>query len=244
MEDVRKERPKVDAARELAEQARQFVDNTKALAALDGELQKITAALEALNKRKKERAELVAPDDKAMKAIRKAVKKRDEAQLRIETSLITLEVVPEKSGKLIIVTGEEPGEVKLSPGIPTRVTGSPEVVADLPGVSRLRASGPAGSVEEHRAERAEAERELQKLTKPFGTSDLESLEALLEKSRALDKKISDAENQIETWLSGRTLDEVQRQRSEVQAVQRQDDPGSPRVAAEDPRSFGSQICRR
>jgi DNA repair exonuclease SbcCD ATPase subunit len=218
VEDARKERPKVDAARELAEQARQFVDNTKALTALDGELQKITTALEALDKRKKERAELVAPDDKAMRAIRKAVKKRDEAQLRIETSLITLEVVPEKSGKLIIVTGEEPGEVKLSPGIPTRVTGSPEVVADLPGVSRLRASGPAGSVEEHRVERAEAEREIRKLTKPFGTSDLESLEGLLEKSRALDKKISDAENQIETWLSGRTLDEVQRQRSEVQAV--------------------------
>ncbi len=254
LENVRNERPKVDAARELAEQARQFVDNSKALATLDAELQKIAAALEALNKRKKERAELVAPDDKAMKAIRKAVKKRDEAQLRIETSLITLEVVPEKSGKLIIVTGEEPGEVKLSPGIPTRVTGSPEVVADLPGVSRLRASGPAGSVEEHRAERAEAEREIQKLTKPFETSDVESLEALLEKSRALDKKVSDAENQIETWLSGRTLDEVQRQRSEVQVFrtkmiqdhaewqQKTPDPSALKSAADDARrSFVGKV---
>jgi hypothetical protein len=254
VEDARKERPKVDAARELAEQARQFLDNTKALTALDGELQKITTALEALDRRKKERAELVAPDDKAMRAIRKAVKKRDEAQLRIETSLITLEVVPEKSGKLIIVTGEEPGEVKLSPGIPTRVTGSPEVVADLPGVSRLRASGPAGSVEEHRAERAEAEREIQNLTKPFGTSDVESLEALLEKSRALDKKIGDAENQIETWLSGRTLDDLQRQRSEVQAVsakmiqdhpewqQKPPDPSALRSASDDARrSFVGRV---
>ncbi len=146
------------------------------------------------------------------------MKKRDEAQLRIEASLITLEIVPEKGGKLIVVAGEQPGEVDLSPGVPARVTGSPEVVADLPGVSRLRASGPAGSVEEHRAERAEAERELKRLTEPFGTSDIESLEALLEKSRALDKKIAEAETQIETWLSGRTLDEIQRQRSEVQAV--------------------------
>jgi DNA repair exonuclease SbcCD ATPase subunit len=218
LENVRNERPKVDAARELAEQARQFVENAKALAALDTEIRKITAALEALDRRKKEWAELAAPDDKAMKAIRKAAKKRDEAQLLIEASLITLEVVPEKSGKLIIVTGEKPGELKLSPGVPARVTGSPEVVADLPGVSRLRASGPTGSVEEHRAARAEAERELQRLTKPFGTSELESLEVQLEKSRALDKKVGDAENQIETWLAGRTLDEMQRQRSEIQTI--------------------------
>jgi hypothetical protein len=218
LEDARKERPKVDAARELAEQARQFVENTTVLAALDAELQKITAALEALDQRKKERAEQLAPDDNAMRAIRRAVKKRDEAQLLIKASLITLEVVPEKGGKLVVVAGEEPGEVHLSAGVPTRVSGSPEVVADLPGISRLRASGPAGSVEEHRAERAEAERELQRLTQSFGTSDVESLEALVEKRRALDRRIAAAETQIETWLSGRTLDEIQRQRSEVQAV--------------------------
>jgi len=219
LEDVRKERPEIDAARALAEQARQFVDNTRALADLDGILRKIATAQEVLDRRKKERAELVAPDGKTLKAIRDATRKRDDAQLRIEASLITLEVVPEKSGKLIVVSGEELGEVELSAGVPTRVTGSPEVVADMPGVSRLRASGPAGSVEEHRAERAEAERELKRLTEPFGTSDIELLEALLEKSRSLDKKTAEAETQIETWLSGRTLDEMQRQRSEVQAVQ-------------------------
>jgi len=218
LENVRSERPKVDAARELAEQARQFVENARALAALDAELQKITTALEALNRRKRERAEHVAPDDNAMRAIRRVVKKRDEAQLLIEASLITLEVVPEKGGKLVVIAGEELGEVQLSAGVPTRVSGSPEVVADLPGISRLRASGPAGSVEEHRAERAEVERELRRLTEPFGTSDVESLEALVEKRRALDRKIVEADTQIETWLSGRTLDEIQRQRSEVQAV--------------------------
>ncbi len=174
LEDVRKERPAIDAARVLAEQARRFVDNTRTLSDLDVLLQKIAAALEALDKRRKERADLAAPDDRTLRAARSAIRKRDDAQLRIEASLITLEVVPEKSGKLIIVTGEKPGEVEMSPGVPTRVTGSPEVVADLPGVSRLRASGPAGSVEEHRAARSEAERELKRLTEPFGTSDIES----------------------------------------------------------------------
>ncbi len=218
LEDARRDRPKVDAARELAEQARLFAENARALDALEDTLRKVAAALEALDQRKRERGELVAPDDSTLNAIRKAVKKRDEAQILIESSLIALEVVSEKHGRLIIVTGEQPGEVELSPGIPARVTGSPEVVADLPGLARLRASGPAGSVGEHRAARAEADRELQRLTRPFATSDLESLEGLIEKRRALDKSIGDAENQVETWLSGRTLDVIQRQHSELQAI--------------------------
>jgi DNA repair exonuclease SbcCD ATPase subunit len=245
LEDVRRERPAIDAARALAEEARQFVDNSKALADLDGLLQKIGTAQEALSRRKGERAELVAPDQKVLNAIRKAVKKRDDAQLRIDASLITLEVVPERSGKLVVLAGEEPGEVELSAGIPKRVTGSPEVVADLPGISRLRASGPAGSVEEYRAERAEADRELKRLTEPFRTSDIESLEALLEKSRALDKRIDATETQIETWLSGCAVDEIRRQRSELQAVrarmleghhewqQKAPDPLALKAAAED-----------
>jgi len=245
LEDVRKERPSIEAARELAEQARRFIENTKTLADLDRLLKKIITAQEALNMRRKERTELVAPDDKTLRAIRKAMNKRDEAQLRIDASLITMEVVPEESSELIVVEGEETGKVKLSAGIPTRVTGSPEVVADLPGVARLRAFGPAGSIDEYRAERAEAEHELIKLTEPFRTLDIESLEGLLEKGRNLDKKIAEAETQIDTLLSGRTLEQVQRQSSEIQAIlakaikdhpdwqQKTPDPSALKAAAED-----------
>ncbi len=219
LEDIRKERPAVEAAWVLAERSRQFVDNTRALAERDELLQKLATSQEALNRHKKERAELVAPDEKVLRAIRGAMKKRDEAQLRIEASLITLEVVPQISGKLIIISGEEPGEVELSPGIPTRATGSPEVVADLPGVSRIRASGPAGSIEEHRSELARAERELKRLAEPFGTSDIESLETLLDKSRDIARKIEATQTQIDTWLSGRTLEQIRKQRSETQVLQ-------------------------
>ena len=100
MEDIRKERPAIDAARVLADKSRQFVDNTRSLADLDELLQKITAAGEALNRHKQERAELVAPDEKVLRAIRGAMKKRDEAQLRIDASLITLEIVPRDKRKV------------------------------------------------------------------------------------------------------------------------------------------------
>lgn len=74
---------------------------------------------------------------------------------------------------------------------------------------------------------------------------MESLEALLEKGRGLDKKVDEAETQIDTWLSGRTLDDIQQQRSEIQAVQAKmvenhpdwqqnpPDPSALKAAAED-----------
>lgn len=245
LEDIRKERPNIDAARVLAEQAKQFADNAGKLADLKELLRKITAAQEALNGHRKERAELVAPDEKTLRAIRGAMKKRDEARLRIEASLITLEVVPQVNGKLIVVSGDEPGEADMSAGIPARFRGSPEVVADLPGIARIRASGPAGSIEEYRAELAGAESELKKLTEPFGTSDIESLEVLLDKSRELTGKIDAAQTQIDTWLSGRALEQIQQQRSEIQAIQagivrehpdwqsQMPDPSALKAAAED-----------
>lgn len=254
LEDARRGRPGVDAARELAEQAREFADNNAALEALAAEVAKIAAAQEDQGKWKKERAELVAPDQGRLKAIRQAVKKRDEARLLVGRSLITLQVVPEGSGRLVIVAGDDPGEVGLSPGVPAQATGSPEVVAELPGVCRIRASIPVGSVKEHRQEQAAAERELRELTKPFGTADIESLEALLEKRRRLDRKISDADSQIEAWLSGRTLDQLRLRHSEAQAIRtrmalahpewqgRPPDPAALKAAADDAgRAFVNRV---
>lgn len=247
LEDVRKERPAVDARGELAEQARQFSDGARTLSDLDRLLGSIAAAELTLGSLRRERTELLAPDDKTLKAIRSAMRRRDEAHLMIESSLITLEVVPVTGGKLLVVVGEEPGEVGLTPGVPARVTGSPEVVADLPGVARLRVSGPAGSAVEHRARRAKAEQEVRRLAEPFGTADVDSLEALQEKGRALDRRIADVEAQIKAWLSGRALDDLQRQRSELQAVRaavveaRPDwrketpDPSALKLAADDAR---------
>ena len=109
----------------------------------------------------------VAPDAKVLRAVRKAIKDRDDAQVRIEASLITLEIVPKKAGSVEVITGEMTGMLTLKPDVPTQIKGSPEVVADIPEVARLRAWGPVGSVEEHREARAKAHRELKELMEPF-----------------------------------------------------------------------------
>jgi len=213
LEDIRKERKSVDDAHRIAEQAHIYLEKNKTLATLDRQMGNIVKAQEALAARKKERAGLLSPDAMTLRAMRKALRERDEAQVRIDAALITLEVTPEKDGTLVIIEGEEMGSVELHPGTPARIKGSPEVVADLPGVARLRAWGPTGSIEQHRSELAAAERELESLTMPFGATNIEGLEALGEKAEQLGTRVAAAETQLKTLLSGESVEDIERERS-------------------------------
>ena len=213
LEDARKGRKDVDDADQSAEQARRFVEGAKARAELDAIMERIQATQQLLAERKQLRSELVAPDVKVLRALRKVIKERDEAQVRLEASLITLEVALEKDGQLEVVAGERTGPMPLSAGVPARIQGSPEVVAVIPGVARLRASGPTGSVEEHRNARAEAEKKIGKLTAPYGSHDLDLLESLAEKATQMEVAIGEAETQTETLLSGKTVEYLVQERS-------------------------------
>jgi len=216
--DVHKERQAVDAAWELAEQAQRYLGSDSDLADLNTRIEKITTAQVALDTCKGEYSKLIAPDTKTLWAIGKAIKERDETQVRIDAALISLEVTPEKDGTLVVIEGEEMGSVELCPGSPARIKGSPEVVADLPGVARLRAWGPTGSIEQYRDECAAAKREIKNLTEPFGTANLVELEKLNDKLEELNKNLARSKTQLETLLSGQSIEDIKRERSTAQAV--------------------------
>ena len=211
LEDARKGRESVDTAAELADAARRFNVCRKELERLDELVSKTKEAEKAMADCRQKRNAHVAPDARTLKAIRRAIRDRDDAQVRIEASLITLEVVPEKDGSLEVVAGETPGPMAMKAGIPTQIQGSPEVVADLPRMARLRAWGPVGSVEEHRDARAKAEQKLKELAEPFSTTDPEALDSLAEKAKVLDANLAEADTRLKTLLAGRTLDEFEQE---------------------------------
>ncbi len=218
LEDVRKTRGANEAARQRAERAGRYLDELRRASGFDDRLRRIAEASETLAQYKLERSRLVAPDAKMLRAIRKAMKDHDDAQVRLEAALITLEIVPESTGALFVVDGEDPGERSLSAGVPAQVKGSPEVVVDLPGIARLRARGPAGSIAEIRIEREKAERKLKTLTEAFGTTDLEALDALQDKATQLDERLSAAQTQIDTLVAGETVEQIETERATLAAV--------------------------
>ncbi len=213
LEDTRKERKAVDSARELAEQARRYLESVKSLTSLDKQIGQIEKARRALAETKKERAGLLAPDAETLRAVREALRRCDAAQVRIDAALITLEVTPESGGSLTVVEGERTGNVELNSGSPTRVKGSPEVVVELVGVARIRAWGPTGSIEQYRNERTLAEQELDKLTMPFGVADIEKLEEIEGQARRLDRKVNEAQTRLEALLSGESGESIEMERS-------------------------------
>lgn len=208
LEGIRKRRKKVSETKEEADEARSFLDAKAEVSRMESLLQKINKANQTLQKRKQERASVIAPDGKTLKAIRKVASELEEAKVQLDAALITIEVVPKKKGYLKILVGEETGKMAMTPGKPIVVQGSPEVVLDIEGTARFRARGPAGSVEELREKRDEVTRKLAQLTKGFGTTHLDDLESLAEKAQALDKKVSETETQLETLLSGESVEAI------------------------------------
>ncbi len=218
LEDARKGRGAVDEAQALAEAARGSLEARRDLGRLEDQLRRIGAVKDTLARRKHERSRLVAPDAKMLRSIRQAIRARDEAQIQLEAALITLEIVAEKDGSLTVIAGEETGSLAFEAGRPTQIKGSPEVVVDLPGVARIRAQGPAGSIEELRANRDRAVTKLKSLTEGFGTADLDALESLRERAAELDTQISEAATQLDTLLAGEAVEDVESERARVAAV--------------------------
>ncbi len=212
-EDIRRGRGDVDKRQTMAEEARAFVENEKKLSDLRQRLKSIQAAQQALEELERQQAALLAPDARTLKKIREALSAREEALRNIRAALITLEIVPDRETTAEVIEGEPPGSRTVPRGTPLQVQGSPQVVVHLPGVARLRAWGPAQSIEQHRKDLADADRDLRKLIEPFGTENVEELEQRHEEAKELEKKVSNRRTEIETLSAGRPVPDLIRELS-------------------------------
>lgn len=225
LEDKRKERPKVQEAQEERELAQRYLQIVQDVSKFEQRISKIRKLNKTLGLLTKKRSKLVAPDDKTLKAIRVSIKARDEARLQLDAALITLQIVPSIAGSLTILEAEEPGMRTLSPKEPVEVKGSPRVVIDLAGVARVRAWGPAGSIDEMRKSLEKHTRTLAKLSEPFGIVDPDVLERLNESAVLLDGQITEQNTQIDAILDGGTLEDLELQftstKTAVRGIQQQ-----------------------
>lgn len=213
LEKIRTRRKDVDAARRKAERAARFVENQRTFAATEELIDKITAAHKEREELKNQRNRLVAPDASTLQAIRHAVDQCNNIQVKLNAALITVSVAAERDVDLEVLSAEQTGQQRVPAGGSWQVQGSPEVAFRIPGLARFRATGPTGSVEELREQLADATKNLDALTEGFGTRDIEQLEQLHERARALDKAISEIAVKVDTLLADRRLEEIQQERA-------------------------------
>ena len=217
-EEIRAGERNIETARTLADAARKFTEHTAQTAALGDTLERIDDAQRELSDVGRERIELVAPDRDRLRKIRKTASDRDAARARVEGSLIHVEIAPESDAAIRVLSGEDVGERNVEAGGSVEIKGSPEVVADLIGIARIRARGPEGSVTEHRTALDGFETDLGRLTEEFGTSDLDALEGLAEQARELDARIEAIRASVETLLHDSTRDALEQDRARLESV--------------------------
>ena len=209
LENARREQEKIDRLNEVAERARFFVENTKKQVEIERRLKKVKELNETLEALKKEKARLIAPNSRALKNIRKALSDLENAQIHINASLISLDIVPEKNLSAKVLLGETPGKLEVEAGETIEIKGSPEVLVEVNGFGIIRASGPVASIEEYRKKKARAEQKLRKLTEPFETDDLNILEDLHEKLQILTQKYVKIETELKTLLEGKSIADLE-----------------------------------
>jgi DNA repair exonuclease SbcCD ATPase subunit len=202
LEDARLGRQKVELAQEAADDASAFLNQKDQSAELTRRLEKIKETRRSVLAVREERSRLVAPTAKELSGLRKADSEKQEARLRLENALITLEIVPEIEGSAEVLAGEQIGRLPLSPGVPALIQGSPEVAVRLPGIARIRARGPAGSIEELRKNLERVGEKVRKLLEPYGAVPVEELERREEEARELDARLAEQRTRLETLLAG------------------------------------------
>ena len=196
LDEIRAKGENIALTEKTAEDARSYLEAQRDSNTLNRRLEKLEGSEKALAALEKERATHVAPDAKGIKQLRKIINERDELKLRIESSMLELELLPEVAGQLDVVKGEEPGSIPLAPGRPVAIKGLPEIVAAIRGIAGIHVQGPAGDIEELRLAFRDKQDRIEELTRPFGTDHLEALEALFDEAADLDRRIGVAKKEI------------------------------------------------
>jgi len=215
LEDIRKKRLQVDQAEADTKNSNDFNHVKENVKQLSKRISQIEKAHSRLSELKKQRTKIVAPDRKTLRSIRQTYEKLRDAQVRLDAVLLTLEIDPEKAGSIEILSAEEIGMKKLVPKKPTQIKGSPEIVVRLPGIARIRAYGPTGSVDELRDERDRALQKIKKLTEGFPTTNPDELESITEKIEALDEEIDNIETEVGALLQGLSDEEILQERAKL-----------------------------
>ena len=208
LEAARNERTEADEFLRQCGEAGRFVELREKLRLLEGKIRAANDVRTLLTKHENEKASGAFPDLAGIRKIRKAYSDLEKAKVRLESSLITLEIEPAVSCSGRVETGGGKERVTFEAGKATRVQGAPEVRIDVESFGSIRAFGPCDSAEEAREEVAKAERNIGKLTSAFGKSGKSDIEDLFEEGASLDRHIERGRAELNGLLGNDTLEEL------------------------------------
>ncbi|MCA9269861.1 MAG: AAA family ATPase [Planctomycetales bacterium] len=215
---LRQRRDLVEKAQRAAAQARRWDDAQRDNAAAVKRVEEIERLQTALELRRAERSQVVAPSRAQLKEIERALAARDTAQALLDAAMITVTITPHAPLAIEAESGDPPGLADAAPPATVELRGSPEVVFTVANVATIRASGPSGAAEQNRAQLREAADRLESLTAGLPAKTGPELESLCERAEALDAAIKSQQNELAIRLEGKTLDQWRSQAAQLDAT--------------------------
>jgi DNA repair exonuclease SbcCD ATPase subunit len=211
------EQEKASRASQQAALARQLIGHLATQANLRGRIERADAARLEIERCRGAIRALGAPSQGQLTGIRGAIKVRDEAKLRLESSRIALELQPIANTTVHVLSGDQAGEHTVLAGQSTRISGSPAVEIDIPGFGRIRATGPKASTAEYKRQFDGATAKVHELMKPFCTDELTRLEEMGAEAISLEKELRSAESSFETHAQDKSIDDLRFRQEETEA---------------------------
>lgn len=126
------------------------------------------------------------------------------ARARLDSALLHIDITPLAGATITISAGESPGPLHLTPGATQRVSGSPEIVIDIPGFGAIRASGPAESATAIRDTIARASARWDTLAAPFSGASIEELRSRRAQAAGLETRLAAVRASLERDTAGLT----------------------------------------
>jgi energy-coupling factor transporter ATP-binding protein EcfA2 len=199
-----------------AKVARRFVELQNTLASLSQQLRNVELASLEIERCESAVRAVHAPTQEQLVKMRAAFKTRDDARIRLESSLIGLELSPIADSAIRIISGDLTGEQTVPAGGSARISGSPTVEVEIVGFGRIRATGPPGSAAEYRQRFERATAQVNELTQSFGTTDLAHLEEVWGNAAGLKRNLQSAQDQLGAYLLGKSIESIQVERKQAE----------------------------
>lgn len=179
-------------------------------------LEQAYRAKEELERAESEGAGRLFPGLVEIQKIRKAFEILEEARIRHDASMITLEITPEAPFRAQVDSGETPGPVTLESGATTRMQGAPEVCLEVEFFGKIRAFGPCERADEVGTTFEEARTSLIEMTEPYGTSGRKELEDLYETGSELARRSENEKTRLAAILGRDSLESLEESRTRGQ----------------------------
>jgi DNA repair exonuclease SbcCD ATPase subunit len=223
LEKTRTAREVARRRRDLITEKQKTIDAARDYHACRDELTKLEQRLERLEEHetelgrvKKERAEMISPDPAKIRELRRRLGERAAARAALAASQVHLTLTPRKDCEIENLT--DAGKHTIKGGSPTVFSGDEVVEVLIREFGSVRASGPEGGADAHRAHLEAAETRIKALSQPFGSDDPDYLQKRREEADALDQRIAALRKQIEMVLDGEERDSMVGRRNELNAM--------------------------